>query len=239
MYCVTVQSSHYLEKYTMIITQLIQELTVDKPSEIFKKVVKFNSKIADPAAMARVRLGLVSGFVLEGIPLKTDREGHALFLGSNDSISYVRTASIAGIELLNPELLLSVLTEGGYFEVPASKVPTNLQLKRFAKTVSDKLKNNHSIGMDVTSLVEAQQTDAGKYQLRLFLELLLQTIETISTDALGKEAINALKIITLTEKEGELNVQKTESILEIGIDLNHELPSTIKEQLQEKLEAQL
>lgn len=86
-------------------------LKTSRPLEIFKKIVGFNEQAQSLLEMGRVRIGLASGFTLEGTPVKLDADSNAVFISENNSISYVNAASLAGIEVLNPELLMEVLAD--------------------------------------------------------------------------------------------------------------------------------
>ena len=60
----------------MDLQKIIPLLKTSRPIDIFKKVVSFNEIATNNGKRATIRLGLSSGFILEGIPLKMDNDGN-------------------------------------------------------------------------------------------------------------------------------------------------------------------
>ena len=129
----------------MNIEALLPLLQINKPEEIFKKIVTYNSLEDNLSRKATVRVGLSSGFEMEGMSLKSDAKGNTVFISSNGSVSYMNINSLAAIEVLNPEFLTDVLTDGDYFEITSDEIPTNLQLKRNFKLHQESFKNDYQI----------------------------------------------------------------------------------------------
>lgn len=223
----------------MDLQKIIPSLATSKPLQVFKKVVAFNEAKADNAKRATVRLGLSTGFILEGIPLKMDKEGNAVFTSVHQSISYVNTQQIVGLEILNPEVLLEVLTGGSYFEVPKDGIPTNLDLKRGLKAASEKAQNSYGFLIESDLLDNGLTTDAEKFQFRQFLDHFKLTIEAIAQDDIGKEAMNDLKSISITSSENDISGSKDNGNLKLSVNFKSKFTSGFQNKLRETLELNL
>lgn len=218
------------------ITPLLQ---TSKPLEIFKKLVAFNEATLNHSEKVSVRIGLSSGFILEGVPLKMDVDHNAIFTSTTHSISFINVYTLAGVEILNPEVVIEILTGGSYFEVPENAIPTNLQLKRAFKLRGDKLENNYGIHIQSELLEKGLSTEAEKYQFEQFLNLLQETLDTIAQDSLGKEALNELQELSINSGEGKLFMEKKNTLLAIDINFNNKFSTDFKDHLKAAFESNL
>lgn len=223
----------------MDVNKLLPLLKTGKPSDIFKKIVLFNSK-ADRQQRAIVRIGLGSGFMVEGTPIKIDEAGNVIFTASDQSISYINSNSISGIQVLNPKVLLEVLTDGSYFEVDESNVPTSLELKRNLKNLEDFLKDNYGISVESDALENSIDSDAEKFQFGEFLNILQNSIQNVADDSLGKEALKTLSGMNITVSENKLEVKKIGNAnLSLGVNFKNKFADGFKTDLQAALESNL
>ncbi len=215
---------------------MLPEILVAGPLNIFEKVLAFNSRTEALEKMVQIRLGLSSGTVFEGIPLKKDVEGNTLLFGANGNLGYVNIGSLISVEIMNPDLSLSLLTDGAFFEVPESEIPTGLQLKRNVKAIADAMQTDLGVVLDLEAVLAKSLTDKEKYQLKPFLRALATVLGQIAADPLGKEAISSYKSIVLETHDGPLKVDRNQDTLMVAIDLNQKLPVALEQNLKEKIE---
>lgn len=218
------------------ITPLLQ---TSKPIEIFKKIVAFNEATEFESKKGMVRIGLSSGLVLEGTPLKMDSDKNVIFTTMKNSISYMNIQSLASVEVLNPEALLEILTNGDFFEVPQDAVPTNLQLKRTFKSQSDEMESSYGFKLSSELLENGLSTEAEKYQFEQFLKVLQQTLEIIAEDKLGKEALSDLKEMNINSDNHQIAIVKTNNQLKVGINFKNKFSTDFKDQLKVAFESNL
>ncbi|MFK7813964.1 MAG: hypothetical protein AB8B59_15820 [Maribacter sp.] len=218
------------------ITPLLQ---TSKPIEIFKKIVAFNEATEFESKKGMVRIGLSSGLVLEGTPLKMDSDKNVIFTTMKNSISYMNIQSLASVEVLNPEALLEILTNGDFFEVPQDAVPTNLQLKRTFKSQSDEMESSYGFKVSSELLENGLSTEAEKYQFEQFLKVLQQTLEIIAEDKLGKEALSDLKEMNINSDNHQIAIVKTNNQLKVGINFKNKFSTDFKDQLKVAFESNL
>lgn len=189
--------------------------------------------------MGRVRIGLVSGFVLEGTPVKMDGEGNVIFTSENNTISYVNTASLAGIEILNPDALMEVLTNGNFIKVPEGEVRTLLQLKREFKAQAEFAEKQYGFKFQTTLFEEGLTTEAEKYQFQEFLKLFQEVLTDTEKDSLGKEAIMELEEVTLQAAEKAISCSKTGAHLLVGINFKNKFSKDFNDRLKMAFESTL
>lgn len=223
----------------MDLQKIIPLLKTSKPLDIFKKVVAFNEEATDNGKRATVRLGLSSGFILEGIPLKMDNDGNVVFTSVNKSISYVNTQQIAGVEILNPDVLMDVLTGGSYFEVPQNGIPTSLELKRNFKAAADIINDAYGFSLESALLDGGLTTEAEKFQFQQFLKYLESTLESIAQEDIGKQALNDLQKMNIVTGNQGVAGKKNGKNLEIGVNFENKFTADFADKLKETLEINL
>ena len=223
----------------MNIAQIIPFLATNGPLDVFRKVVVFNETAEDNGSRAIVRLGLTSGFTLEGVPVKMDKEGNVVFLSANHSISYVNTSNIAGVEIMNPEVVIHLLTNGAYFEVPKTGIPTNLELKRALKATSDSAQNSYGFAIESDLLENGLSTEAEKFQFQQFLNHLRDTLQNIAQDHLGIHALKDLKSMAIDADKNDVSGKKDNGRLNIGVNFKTKFSADFQDRLKETLELHL
>lgn len=214
-------------------------LKTSRPLEIFKKIVGFNEQAQSLLEMGRIRIGLASGFTLEGTPVKIDADSNAVFISENNSISYVNAASLAGIEVLNPELLMEVLADGTYIKVPSGEPRTMLQLKRTFKAQTDSMAEKYGINFQTTLFETGLATELEKYQFEQFLQLFHGVLGAIELDDMGKAAILELEELSLKEASDAISVAKIERHMMVGINFKTKFSIDFKDKLKTPLESNL
>jgi len=228
-----------LETKPMDIPQFAPFLKTAKPSELFKKKVEFNMDAAKSGNMALVRIGLGSGFIVEGTPLKMDKERNVIFTSSDKSVSYVNVNTITGIQIMNPEELMEVLTEGSYFNILESSVPTSLELKRNFKSFQEYFEKGYDFEVTNVILEKEVISDVEKYQFQQFLEVLKKSLDKISEDTLGEEALKSLKTLKIISGNA-LKVERTaDKELTIEANFIKKLSADLVNDLQKALESSL
>jgi len=223
----------------MNIEALIPLLQINKPEELFRKIVTFNSLEDNPSRKAAIRVGLSSGFEMEGIPLKFDTKGNTVFISSNGSVGYMNINSLAAIEVLNPEFLTDLLTDGDFFEIASDEIPTNLQLKRNFKSHQESFKSDYQIQLKSELLETGTLTEIEKYQLNTFFTMLKEILGVINEDSIGNEALNELDTLEITASEELFSVTRNDSQLNIGISLKKKFSIDLKDKLKFVFETKL
>lgn len=223
----------------MNLDKIIPLLKTEQPSDILRKVVAWNETKSNHRNKASVRIGIGAGFQVEGVPLKIDKNGSAIFSTQDGSITYVSAFGISGIQILNPSMVMEILTDGSYFEIPESEVPTTLELKRNLKSFEHFLKDTYSIDIKGKVLDNEIETDAEKFQFQQFLNILQNTIQKLATDNLGKEALEGISTINISASEVFGVQQNSNGNLSIGIDFKNKFEANFKDKLQETLELNL
>lgn len=214
-------------------------LPTSRPIDIFNKIVRFNGQSESISEMGKVRIGLTTGFILEGTPVKMDADGNAVFISGNNSISYANVSSLAGIEILNPEVVMEVLTDGSFIKVPSGAPRTKLQLKRAFQSQTEALTQKYGFAFHTTVFEEGLETEGEKYQFEQFLPLLQEVLGAIEQDALGKAAILELEALTLKTGDAGLSIAKTGRHMTMGINFKHKFSNDFKGKLQTALESNL
>ena len=135
--------------------------------------------------------------------------------------------------------MMEVLTGGSYFEVPKNGIPTNLELKRTFKALSDDTKDSYGFSLESKLLVGGLDTEAEKFQFQIFLEYLKSTLNTIAQEDIGKEALNTLeKMIVIPINQG-VSGKKNGKNLEIGVDFINKFATDFQDKLKRILEINL
>ena len=168
-----------------------------------------------------------------------DQDDNTVFLGANDAISYVNTRSILGIEILNPTVLLEVLTDDSYVAVPENEIPTRLALKRTLKEMAERLRTSYGIELITTPLINGLDTAVPKYQFDVLLHALIDALQATANDPLGKDALKAIKKIRIVQRQGELLFEKNGDEISIQLDLNLKLKKELNKQLRQRPEQYL
>lgn len=215
-------------------------LKVDSPFEILAKVIAENQSALNKTKIA-IRLSLSSNITVTGIPIKMDDNHNVLFIKENKTVSYATVSkhNIYTIEILNPAPIISVLTNGNYFETPENEVPTKLEIKRLFEKLQDNLKSAYNIALDNESLTKALHTPQVKFQIKAFATNLETAINKIAQNELGHAALSTIKIIYLTDTDKDLTVTGNNEKINIAINLKKKFPANFEAQLLTRIETLL
>ncbi len=182
-----------------------------------------------------VRATLRSGFSLEGKPMQVNDQGDALLANSDNRPVYFNLNDVALLEIINFEVMTSMLTDDSY--VGVGPVPSLLQIKRRVSDMSASFESEYQCEVVVESLEDL--SDAEKYQLSMLLDQLSAAIEQIAADDMGKEAVQSLKMISVKRSEDSLSVAKAGSgKLNVLVDLSKNIKSQGVDRLKNMIEAQ-
>ncbi len=223
----------------MILEKVITMLQATSPIEVLKKIISFDEDAIGNFSGAVVKISFSSGLVLEGRALKLNSDGNMVFVTVANTISYVNVNALEAIEILNPESLLEVLTDGEYFKVPEEEVPTNYQLKKILKTSAENFKSSFGFGLQSKLLENSLFTEVEKYQFKQFLSVLEEIITSIGKDDVGKQALGELNEIVIISNEESIQIEESKNKLIIGINFKSKFSKSFKNKLKEAFELKL
>ena len=224
----------------MILTQIIPFLKVEKPLDVLWKVITYNQKIDENKKLLLVRMTLTNNNVVEGIPIKIDEENNVVTLTpEGKSIIYTTSNHLIAIEILHPELILDKLTDGKYFEVPADKTPSTLELKRKFNKLQEEFKRVYAIKLESTILNNTSNADKIKFQFSCFIETLSNSLSNIAKDSLGNEALLKLNEVHIKETNEEISLIKENNQLLIYVNFSKKFPAQFDQELTAQIEEKL
>lgn len=219
----------------MDLTQVVPLLKIDKPLEILKNIIFYNYRIGNNKSMITVRATLAKTVVIEGAPVKIDKNNDVIFLIQAKSIAYVNVSELIMVDILNPEQVLDILTNGEFFEVPIDKVPGNLELKRTFNETQEQFKQTYGFMLNTFENV-SQSSDRAKYQYHQFLIVLSKLLNEIAKDDLGRQALQKIDDFCIEPADKGFSLTKESQSLKLHIDFNTKFSADFEQQLRSMIE---
>ena len=211
------------------------------------EVISLLQEIADKErskekpSMPKVSISTQSGHV-SGFFVNYSSEKRTILLcdlyDRNAELQYIQAHAIASISLTNINNYTYLFSDGKIaFMPPANEIPTILQLKKDMKNLEVELKNALDLEMAISFSYDDTPSDIHKYYAVKGVELLKETIISLSEDDLVKTTL-AEMITTVDFKLGTENtVELKNKGLLITLDISKNLKSVAsKTELQHKIE---
>lgn len=189
--------------------------------------------LADTAAeRPSVRVHLAGGQVLDGVPERVgDDHGQSVAVLSDPRtghFGYVLLASVVAVEVLAPERVQDVLTDGRVAPPVDGEPVSLLALRReFAATPEFPLE------VDWRALPDS---GAARVNLDRILRGLRDVIGEVRADEMGRQAWAQVRTVTLAHRSGApLSVEAVPSGLAVRADLAAALPRDVTDELRRQL----
>jgi len=218
----------------MILEEILDKLIANKPFDILKEIIKFNNQKENINNLVSVR-NILKTNSISGYPLKIDSEKNILIATQDNNLLYFNASTLIGIEVINPKEILSILTQGRYFEIAKNELLSDLELKRnFAKT-QDFAKTN--FGFIVKSnLLDTNLSVNTKFQFNQVLIILTSYFKKIIKDSLGKKALMNLTELHINSTNKTKNIKKHNTELIININFEVKFSTNFETELIELIE---
>ncbi|MBM4318144.1 MAG: hypothetical protein FJ116_11790 [Deltaproteobacteria bacterium] len=172
----------------------------------------------------------------------SDKDGYESFILAGylvntplpSEVIYVDGESIVAVNVHSFESEVSQLTSGTISHRPNEEAPSRLALKRFTESLNENKKKQGkifpSIMVDWNSLPE---NSAAYLNLKDLVEVLVQTLNKIAVDKLGKSALASIEVIEISHEANlPITVKKVQGGLALDLDFTHSLHSSLGEKLE-------
>ncbi|OJJ14974.1 hypothetical protein BKI52_41205 [marine bacterium AO1-C] len=219
--------------------QVMPLLKTNKPLDILKKIISYNDRAGSDKKLITVRVTLTKAVVIEGAPVKIDKDNQVIFLIQEKSLAYFNSSELIIINILNPEQVLDILTDGSFFEVPIDKVPSSLELKRIFNEIQEQFKETYGVALKNTFWNANQHTNNAKYQYHQLLTALSKSLNDIAKDDMGMQALQKIDDFYIESTDQDFFVTKAPQGLKLNIDFDAKFPPDFEQQLTTMIEQNL
>ncbi len=224
----------------MDLQQILPQIKIQKSQILLLQIVKFNARVIEEKNknLITIHINSFHGLSITGKPIKIDDHNNCVFINDSGSIGFYELPETFNLEVINPEPIWDILTDGMYFDLSSSDIPTTLQVKKNWADVQSELKNAYGFDLDKEILNDSELTDVLKYQIQKFGIILQEVFASIAIDQDGTDALKSLRKVGIRQADKSLQVKivDTKELL-IYLDLNKKLDQDIVPRLQNEIES--
>lgn len=229
-----------IQKTQMEFYSILKKLQLTKPSSILKKVIRHNCLAIEnnQKKLIAIHANTSLGTIITGSPIKLDDDGNSIFISETGALTYCQISTLSYIQIIKPETIWDLLTDGSYFNIPIENIPTAFQLKKNWAELQESFKNSYAFVLHEKVLENNELSDKDKYQMQQLAQILKHVFSSIAKDTIGLETLQLLDSVSIENNDTDLAVVlENDSKLIIQINLDKKLDIDITETLQKLIEA--
>lgn len=224
----------------MDISKIVPSIKINSPIQLLKSIVGFNEIKENESSKIPVKIGLCSGFSLEGFPLKISPEENLILSSKDKAITLLHLKNLEFVEILPSPSAFQLLSDGDHFEISEDQIPTNLGLKRLLKSLSDQFEQLYGFQLKSSVLEDGSLTEGTeRHQFQEFLIYLKELLVLISEEELGGQALKSLKMLQIFKSTERYTVSKSKDEMQIGINFKQKFSNDFKAGLKSAFESKL